>query len=78
MPDRTEQDNRPVEEQDREKTNLDQKNEDRPGQREDQTDAVEHHIPAPPKKQKHRKKHWEHLPGSKRKPIRSFKSPGRK
>ena len=44
----------------------------------EQENAADHHIPAPPKKKKHRKNHWEHLPGSKRKPIRSYKSPGRK
>jgi|GEM_PF-1813255 len=71
MPDRTEQDDQPAEEQERERERSDRENED-------QADKVDHHIPAPPKKKKHRKKHWEHLPGVKRKPIRSFKSPGRK
>jgi len=71
MPDRTEQDDRPVEEHDQEREQQDQENED-------QADKVDHHIPVPPKKKEHRKKHWEHLPESKRKPIRSFKSPGRK
>jgi hypothetical protein len=45
---------------------------------EDQDQKQDHHIPAPPLHKRHRKKHWDHLPGSKRKSIRSFKSPGRK
>jgi hypothetical protein len=39
---------------------------------------TDHHIPVPPKKKRHRKQHWGHLPDSKRKSIRSYKSPGRK
>lgn len=35
-------------------------------------------APAPSPRRKHFSKHWDHLPGSKRKPIKSFKSPGRK
>jgi len=35
-------------------------------------------TPAPLPHQKHRRKHWDHLPDSKRKQIRSFRSPGRK
>ncbi|KPL18941.1 MAG: hypothetical protein AMJ92_05545 [candidate division Zixibacteria bacterium SM23_81] len=34
--------------------------------------------PAPPRRRKRSRKHWDHLPGSKRKSIRSYKSPGRK
>jgi len=65
MPDEKEQDDRTIEEEQTQKGV-------------DGEDADDHHIPAPPKKKKHAKKHWEHLPGAKRKPIRSFKSPGRK
>jgi hypothetical protein len=57
----------------------DQKSERRqekdPDQQEQKSD---HHIPVPPEKHQHQRHHWEHLPGSKRKPVRSFKSPGRK
>lgn len=35
-------------------------------------------VPVPPARRKHRRKHWDHLPGQKRKSIRSYKSPGRK
>jgi hypothetical protein len=47
-------------------------------QEEEENTEQDHHIPVPPKKKQHRRKHWEHLPGSKKKPIRSYKSPGRK
>jgi hypothetical protein len=40
--------------------------------------VVDHHIPVPPRKKKHQKGHWRQLPGSKRRPVRSYKSPGRK
>jgi hypothetical protein len=35
-------------------------------------------TPAPAPRRKHRRKHWDHLPGSKKRPIKSYKSPGRK
>jgi len=65
MPDRMEKDDREITKQ----------------QAEEETEKgaeTDHHIPVPPEKKKHRRGRWEHLPGSKRKPIRSFKSPGRK
>ena len=75
MPDPREQDDRTGGEE-REERDRDTK--DQGQKKEGQADQVDHHIPAPPKKKKHRQKHWEHLPGVKRKPVRSFKSPGRK
>jgi hypothetical protein len=35
-------------------------------------------TPAPARRLKRGRKHWDHLPGTKRKSIRSYKSPGRK
>ena len=45
---------------------------------EQEEEKPERTIPVPPPHHKHKQKHWEHLPGAKRKPVRSFKSPGRK
>lgn len=45
---------------------------------EEKDQGQDHHIPVPPSRYAHRPRHWEHLPGSKKKPIRSYKSPGRK
>jgi hypothetical protein len=75
MPEPKEQDDRARGEEGEEQ---DRETKDQGQEKEEQTSQVDHHIPAPPKKKKHRKRHWEHLPGPKRKPIRSFKSPGRK
>jgi hypothetical protein len=62
-----------------EKDKNDRMMEEKKDQEEEKTDdQVDHHIPVPPGKKKHGHKHWEHLPESKRKPVRSFKSPGRK
>lgn len=78
MPDRKDENDRTAEEQKREKGEQNQEKVEQNQENAEQADKVDHHIPAPPKKKKHRKKHWEQLPGSKRKPFRSFKSPGRK
>jgi len=60
-------------EEDREEQNQEEKEgEEKKDQKKD------HHIPAPPSHHSHRRKHWDRLPGTKRKSIRSFKSPGRK
>ncbi len=65
MPDREEQDDRKIEKQQSEEGM-------------EKGDETDHHVPVPPEKKKHRRGHWDHLPGSKRKPIRSYRSPGRK
>jgi len=46
--------------------------------REEKDQEQDHHIPSPPSQHPHQQKRWEHLPGSKKKPVRSYKSPGRK
>jgi 3-mercaptopyruvate sulfurtransferase SseA len=46
--------------------------------REQEEEKKEKKSPKTTPNREHTKKHWGHIPGSKKKPIRSFKSPGRK
>jgi hypothetical protein len=52
-----------------------QKTETKEERDEEETEKV---TPVPLPRRKHRRKHWDHLPGSRKRQIKSFKSPGRK